>query len=35
MDPTTAPILSRYRALASERYGCAVTADEAGWSTWP
>jgi hypothetical protein len=35
MDPTTAPIMSRYRALAFERYGCAVTADEAAWSTWP
>jgi hypothetical protein len=27
--------MSRYRALASERYGCDVTADEAAWSTWP
>ena len=35
MDPTSAPIMSRYRALASERYGCDVTADEATWSTWP
>ncbi|HEY6647582.1 MAG TPA: hypothetical protein VI217_10870 [Mycobacterium sp.] len=35
MDPTTAPILTRYRALAFERYGCDVTADEAAWSTWP
>jgi hypothetical protein len=35
MDPTTAPIMSRYRALAFERYGCEVTADEAAWSTWP
>ena len=35
MDPTTAPIMSRYRALAFERYGCDVTADEAAWSTWP
>jgi hypothetical protein len=35
MDPTTAPILSHYRALAVERYGCDVTADEAAWSTWP
>lgn len=35
MDPTTAPIMSRYRALAFERYGCEVTADEAVWSTWP
>lgn len=35
MDPTTTPIMSRYRALAVERYGCDVTADEAAWSTWP
>ncbi|MDT5246313.1 MAG: hypothetical protein QOD36_3689, partial [Mycobacterium sp.] len=35
MDPTTTPILSRYRALAFERYRCDVTADEAAWSTWP
>ena len=35
MDPTTAPIMSRYRALAFERYGCEVTADEPAWSTWP
>jgi hypothetical protein len=35
MDPTTSPIMSRYRALAFERYGCDVTADEGAWSTWP
>jgi tetratricopeptide (TPR) repeat protein len=35
MDPTTGPIMSRYRALAFERYGCYVTADEPAWSTWP
>jgi tetratricopeptide (TPR) repeat protein len=35
MDPTTAPIMIRYRELAFERYGCAVTADDAAWSTWP
>jgi hypothetical protein len=35
MDPTTAPIMSRYRRLAFERYGCDVTADDAAWSTWP
>jgi hypothetical protein len=35
MDPDTPPIMNRYRALASERYGAAVTADEAAWSTWP
>jgi hypothetical protein len=35
MDPANGPIMSRYRTLAFERYGCAVTADEAAWSTWP
>jgi hypothetical protein len=35
MDPANGPILGRYRTLASERYGCAVTADEAAWATWP
>jgi hypothetical protein len=35
MDPDTAPILNRYRAVAFERYGRDVTADEAAWSTWP
>jgi tetratricopeptide (TPR) repeat protein len=35
MDPTGGPIMSHYRALAFERYGCDVTADEATWSTWP
>jgi hypothetical protein len=35
MDPTGGPIMSRYRSLAFERYGCDVTADEAAWSTWP
>ena len=35
MDPNTARSLSRYRALACERYGRDVTADEAAWSTWP
>jgi tetratricopeptide (TPR) repeat protein len=35
MDPAGGPIMSRYRTLAFERYGCAVTADEAAWSTWP
>ncbi|MFG1934233.1 hypothetical protein ACGFK1_26855 [Mycobacterium sp. NPDC048908] len=35
MDPESGPIMSRYRALAVERYGCDVTADEAAWSTWP
>nr|WP_090344471.1 hypothetical protein [Mycolicibacterium malmesburyense] len=35
MDPTTAPIIGRYRALAAERYGRDVTADEPAWCTWP
>jgi hypothetical protein len=35
MQPDTAPIMSRYRALAWQRYGRDVTADEAAWSTWP
>ena len=35
MDPTTAPIMTRYRKLAFDRYGRDVTADGAAWSTWP
>jgi tetratricopeptide (TPR) repeat protein len=35
MDPDTPPILSRYRELASARYGRAITADEVAWATWP
>ena len=35
MDPAGGPIMGRYRALAFERYGCDVTADEAAWATWP
>lgn len=35
MDPTKAPIIGRYRALATQRYGRDVTADEPAWSTWP
>ncbi|HYZ62550.1 MAG TPA: hypothetical protein VE650_08850 [Acetobacteraceae bacterium] len=35
MDPDTPPIMDRYRALAHQRYGRAITADEAPWSTWP
>ncbi|MDT5017918.1 MAG: hypothetical protein QOD39_4078, partial [Mycobacterium sp.] len=35
MDPDLPPIMSRYRALAVERYGRVITADEAAWSTWP
>jgi hypothetical protein len=35
MDPTRAPIISRYRALAAQRYGRDVTSDEPAWTTWP
>jgi len=35
MDPLGLPILSRYRELASARYGRAITADEPAWTTWP
>jgi hypothetical protein len=35
MDPDTPPIMSRYRALAHQRYGRDITADEVAWSTWP
>ena len=35
MQPDGPPILSRYRALALERYGRDVTASETAWSTWP
>jgi hypothetical protein len=35
MDPDMPPIMSRYRALAHERYGRDITSDEAAWSTWP
>jgi tetratricopeptide (TPR) repeat protein len=35
MDPGTGPIMTRYRALAHERYGRHVTSDEATWPTWP
>jgi hypothetical protein len=35
MDPGGAPVLARYRELASSRYGLVVTAGEAAWSTWP
>jgi tetratricopeptide (TPR) repeat protein len=35
MDPDTPPIMSRYRSLAHQRYGRAITANEAAWSTWP
>ena len=35
MQPDAPPIMSHYRALASQRYGHAVTAEEPAWSTWP
>jgi tetratricopeptide (TPR) repeat protein len=35
MDPQTGPIMSRYRELALQRYGCEVTSAEAEWTTWP
>ncbi len=35
MQPDSPPIMSRYRALAFERYGRDVTAAEPAWSTWP
>lgn len=34
MQPDSAPILDRYRALALQRYGRQVTAAEPPWSTW-
>jgi tetratricopeptide (TPR) repeat protein len=35
MQPDGPPIMSHYRALALQRYGRDVTADEPAWSTWP
>jgi hypothetical protein len=35
MQPDSPPIMSHYRALALQRYGRDVTADEPAWSTWP
>jgi tetratricopeptide (TPR) repeat protein len=35
MDPTTGPVLNRYRELALQRYGQCVTASESAWATWP
>jgi tetratricopeptide (TPR) repeat protein len=35
MQPDTPPIMSHYRALALQRYGREVTADEPAWTTWP
>ncbi|WP_194163666.1 hypothetical protein [Mycolicibacterium sp. P1-5] len=35
MDPDGSPILARYRLLAQNRYGQAVTSGSPAWSTWP
>ena len=35
MDPDGTPILARYRLLAHNRYGQAVTSGGPVWSTWP
>jgi hypothetical protein len=35
MDPDGTPILARYRLLALNRYGQAVTSGGPVWSTWP
>ena len=35
MQPDSPPIMTHYRALASQRYGRDVTAGEVAWSTWP
>lgn len=35
MDPSSGPIMSRYRELALQRYGRDVTAPGAEWETWP
>ena len=35
MQPDSPPIMTHYRALASQRYGRDVTAGEPAWSTWP
>ncbi|WP_441963928.1 hypothetical protein [Mycolicibacterium houstonense] len=35
MDPSSGPILRRYRELAGQRYGRDVTAPGAEWATWP
>jgi hypothetical protein len=35
MDPGGTPILARYRLLAHNRYGQAVTSAGPIWSTWP
>jgi hypothetical protein len=35
MDPNGSPILARYRLLAHNRYGQAITSGGPVWSTWP
>ncbi|MBU9765408.1 hypothetical protein FR943_16330 [Mycobacterium sp. TNTM28] len=35
MDPSSGPIMSRYRELARQRYGRDVTAPGGEWVTWP
>jgi hypothetical protein len=35
MDPGAPAVLGRYRILAQQRYGTAVTAAAPGWTTWP
>jgi hypothetical protein len=35
MEPDGSPILARYRLLAQNRYGQAVTSGGPVWSTWP
>ncbi|AQA05403.1 hypothetical protein BVC93_26835 [Mycobacterium sp. MS1601] len=35
MDPGAPAILGRYRILAQQRYGTAVTVEGPGWTTWP
>lgn len=35
MDPSSGPILTRYRTMARELYGRDVTAVGATWATWP
>ncbi|MBB3751683.1 tetratricopeptide (TPR) repeat protein [Mycolicibacterium sp. BK634] len=35
MEPGGSPILARYRLLAQNRYGQAVTSGGPVWSTWP
>lgn len=35
MDPSSGPIMTRYRELALQRYGRDVTAPGEEWTTWP